>query len=417
MGNPAEETCCYPNKFNVTFQQLFVNSLRPLNAFYSTSLGFTSTDFAVSFLTGMTLESLNLFKNLAPGELRMLRDIAREHAVAAGKEIFREGDPGDGVYVIKNGLVEISALVNSEQSRILSQLGSGEIFGEMAVIEHCPRSATARAVKDTTLYFLPRGEMLALLQRSPALAFNALQEISRRLREFDQLHLREVVQTERLAVLGNFARGIIHDLKTPLTIIGLSAEIACMDNATPVKRTEAQERIRKQIWRINDMVGDILEFTRSNQPKTSLKAMDYSDFIREMLPELKSEALAKGATVEMENVLPAAKIILDPRRLHRVFFNLIHNATDVMADGGKIFIRFTSDKNEIVTEVEDTGPGIAPQMADKLFQPFATFGKSHGTGLGLSICKKTIEDFGGRIWTRAERGRGAIFCFSLPIAK
>ncbi len=107
----------------------------------------------------------------------------------------------------------------------------------------------------------------------------------------------------------------------------------------------------------------------------------------------------------------------DPRRLRRVFYNLVHNATDVMPNGGKIFLRFNADEKEIVTEIEDTGPGIAPEIADKLFQPFATHGKSHGTGLGLSICKKIIEDHKGRIWTRSEPKRGAIFCFSLPLAK
>ena len=121
--------------------------------------------------------------------------------------------------------------------------------------------------------------------------------------------------------------------------------------------------------------------------------------------------------IEMPDHPPAVTVLLDPRRLSRVFFNLVHNATDVMPDGGKIFLRFQLNENEIVTEIEDTGPGIAPEIADKLFQPFATFGKTHGTGLGLSICKKIVEDHGGRIWVRNEAGRGAIFCFSLPLAK
>jgi signal transduction histidine kinase len=103
--------------------------------------------------------------------------------------------------------------------------------------------------------------------------------------------------------------------------------------------------------------------------------------------------------------------------LSRVFYNLVNNATDVMLGGGKIFMRFNCDESEIVTEIEDTGPGIAPEIAEKLFQPFATHGKAHGTGLGLSICKKIVEDHGGRIWVRNEPGHGAIFCFALPLAK
>lgn len=362
-----------------------------------------------------TLESVNLFKNLAPDELKTLRSIAKEFSFAANQQIFREGDPGNGVYVIENGLVEISALVSGAQRRTLSRLDAGEIFGEMAVIENHPRSATAMAVTETKLFFLPREEILTLLQRSPAFAFNALQEISRRLREFDRLHLREVVQAERLAILGHFARGIVHDLKTPMTIIGLSAEIACIENTTAEKRAETQERIRKQISRINDMINDILEFTHVNT-STQFARVKYSAFVSDLLPELRAETEAKSTGLELQNEAPDAVVKLDANRLRRVFFNLIHNATDVMSDG-KIFLRFQVNENEIITEMEDTGPGIAPQIAGKLFEPFATYGKIHGTGLGLSISKKIVEDHGGKIWPRAEKGRGAIFCFSLPIAK
>jgi signal transduction histidine kinase len=365
----------------------------------------------------VALETLHLFKNLAPDELQILRSITQERKIAASGEIFREGDPGDGVYFVKSGLVEISGLVNADTRRVFSQLGSGEIFGEMSVIEDRPRSATATALKETEIYFIPRAEMHTLLQRSPALAFNMLQEISHRLRDFSQLHLREVVQAERLAVVGNFARSIIHDLKTPLTIIGLSADMACAANSTPEKRAQSQERIRKQILRVNDMVGDILEFTRTSRADTAPTPGNYADFIKEILPELQAEAEAKSVRIELQNEPPAVKLLLDSRRLRRVFFNLAHNATDFMLDGGKIFLRFNCHEREIVTEIEDTGPGIAPQIADKLFEPFATHGKSHGTGLGLSICKKIVEDHKGRIWTRSEPKRGAIFCIALPLIK
>jgi signal transduction histidine kinase len=103
--------------------------------------------------------------------------------------------------------------------------------------------------------------------------------------------------------------------------------------------------------------------------------------------------------------------------LSRVFHNLVHNATDVMPGGGTVLLRFQTDEKEIITEIEDTGPGIAPEIAGQLFQPFATHGKAYGTGLGLSICKKIIEDHGGKISARSEPGRGAIFRFTLPLAK
>ena len=365
----------------------------------------------------VALESIALFRNLNRNELQALRFISQERQFPAAREIFREGAPGDGVYFVKDGLVEISSIAESSVRRVFSQLGPGEIFGEMAVIEHRPRSATATAVKDTAVYFIPRAEMLSLIERSPALALNLLQQISHRLRELNQLHIREIVQAERLAAIGSFARSIVHDLKNPLSIIGLSAETFDMPGISPEVRAKSQVRIRKQVERISDMVGDILIFTEGKRPTNEIKPGDYRAFVLELIADLRAEAEIKSVRLEMENVPPAIPVTFDPRRLSRVFYNLVHNATDVMLDGGTILLRFNADEKEIVTEIEDTGPGIAPEIAGKLFQAFATFGKTHGTGLGLSICKKIVEDHGGRIWVRNEPKRGAIFCFTLPLAK
>jgi signal transduction histidine kinase len=363
------------------------------------------------------LESIVLFRELNQEDLQALRLITQERKFATGAEIFQEGAPGDGVYLVKAGLVEISGSVSSHGHRVFSRLGPGEIFGEMAVIEPHPRSATATAIQDTEVCFIPRGEMLSLIQRSPALAFGLLQEISHRLREFNRLHLREMVQAESLSLIGRFAQSIVHDLKNPLSIIGLSAEIFGMPGISPEIRAKTQLRIRRQVDRINDMVSDILIFTESNRTNTGLQPADYRAFILELIPDLRAEAELKAAQIETPNPPPAVQVAFDPRRLNRVFHNLIHNATDVMPNGGKIFLRFQVTEKEILTEIEDTGPGIAPEVAGKLFQAFVTFGKSHGTGLGLSICKKIIEDHEGRIWVRSEPARGAIFCFSLPLAK
>ena len=259
--------------------------------------------------------------------------------------------------------------------------------------------------------------MLSFIEHSPGLAFALLQQISHRLREFNQLHLRELVQAESLAVIGRFAQGIVHDLKNPLSIISLTAEMFDMPGVNPELRAKAQIRIRKQVERISDMVSDILIFTQGAAKPAELKPGDYCAFVLELADDLRAEAELKSAHIQMENTPPPVCVRFDPRRLRRVFFNLVHNATDVMLNGGIIFLRFQFNDLQITTEIEDTGPGIAPEIADKLFQPFTTHGKTKGTGLGLSICKKIAEDHGGSIAVRSEAGRGAIFSFTLPVAK
>jgi signal transduction histidine kinase len=362
----------------------------------------------------VTLEASKLFCQLSPPELSALRRVAREQGFSAGQEIFKEGDSGDGVYVVREGLVEISGLVDQKVRLVFSQVGPGEIFGEMAVVENKPRSAGAVAKADTAVYFIPRAEMLTLVERSPALALALLQEISRRLREFNRQYIREVLQAERLAIVGRFARSIVHDLKNPLNIIGLTAEIASMDRASPEMRQQASGRIRKQVERISDLIGEILDFTQGSQSDFVLAPADYGAFVAQFLEELGPEARLKSVTLELESPLPSVEVLIHPKRLRRVFYNLVHNATDAMPEGGKIILRFQATEKEVVTEVEDGGRGIAPEIAGQLFEVFATHGKAHGTGLGLSICKRIIEDHQGWISARNKPGRGAVFSFGLP---
>lgn len=361
------------------------------------------------------LGSADLFRELDPRDIQALRKIAQERAYPAGARIFSENDPGDGIYVIRDGLVEIAHVAGDQAIRLFSKFGPGEIFGEMAVIEDLPRSATITAAKETRVYFIPREEIRALLQRSPALSFELLQGISRRLRDFNQRHLSEIVEAERLAALGNFARSIVHDLKTPLAVIGMATEIMSAPNTRPEMRSESCARVKRQVTFISELVGDILEFTQTQRSDTPLPSVNYREFIQTIASELRSEDNLKTASLRLENEPPDIKLQFDPRRLRRVIFNLIDNAVDIMPENGEIILRFQNGKNEITTEIQDTGPGIPPQIANKLFQAFATFGKQHGTGLGLSICKKIIEDHGGRISARNAQDRGAIFSFTLPI--
>jgi signal transduction histidine kinase len=362
----------------------------------------------------VTLEASKLFCQLSPPELSALRRVAREQKFAAGQEIFKEGDNGDGVFVVREGLVEISGLVDQRVRLVFSEVGPGEIFGEMAVIENKPRSACAVAKEDSAVYFIPRAEVLALVERSPVLALALLQEISHRLREFNRQYIREVLQAERLAIVGRFARSIVHDLKNPLNIIGLTADLAAMDRATPELRQQAAGRIRKQVERISDLIGEILDFTQGTQSDFVLAPADYGAFVTQLLEELGPEAGLKSVKLELANPLPSVEVFIHPKRLRRVFYNLVHNATDAMPEGGKVILRFQVTEKEVITEVEDGGRGIAPEIAGQLFEVFATHGKAHGTGLGLSICKRIMEDHHGWISARNQPGRGAVFSFGLP---
>ncbi|MFM2293677.1 MAG: hypothetical protein RLZZ350_90, partial [Verrucomicrobiota bacterium] len=311
----------------------------------------------------VVLQNSPLFCQLAEGELRRLREATQTRRFPRGAEIFKQGDTGDGLLLVKSGLVNIVGAVTGNQRYVFARIGAGDFFGEMAVLEDKPRSATALAAEDTEIYFIPRDVMLALVERSPQISLKLLREISSRLREFNQQYVREVLQAERLAAVGKFARSIVHDLKNPLNIIGLSADIANMPGVPEDKRMEANLFIRKQVVRINDMISEIMEFTQSAGSVTDLKPTDYATFVRALLEEMQMEFDMKKVSLTFAQEPPAVTLPLNTKRLKHLFHNLINNAVQMLPKGGQLTFHFRVTDCEVVTELEDSGPGIAPEIA------------------------------------------------------
>jgi signal transduction histidine kinase len=362
------------------------------------------------------LESNKLFRDLSPEDMKLLRGATRESTFATDQVIFSQGDPGDGIYFIKDGSVLISTTVSTGDSKVLTKIGPGEMFGEMAVVDDEPRSASATAERQTSVYFIARPELLKFMDRIPRLASALMRELSRRQRTFNDQYVREVFEAERLQLVGRFASSIVHDLKNPLNIIGISADMACMPSSTLESRQVAKVRIRKQVERISNMVNELLEFAQGAHTNFVLAQLTYKTFLEPLIEEIQQEVSLKSVKIEYANPVPSTLVRINPQRLSRVFHNLIGNAADAMAGGGVIKIRFSQTSQEILTELEDSGKGIAPQVLDRLFQAFATYGKANGTGLGLSICKKIVQDHKGRIQARNVPNGGAIFSFTLPLS-
>jgi signal transduction histidine kinase len=210
----------------------------------------------------------------------------------------------------------------------------------------------------------------------------------------------------------------VHDLKNPLNIIGISADMICMPSATPESRQVSKGRIRKQVERISNMVSELLEFVQGSHTNFILARVDYSAFVLQLVEEIQQEVALKSVTVEYRSQPPPVMVQINPQRLARVFHNFMGNAADAMPGGGSVRLSFSiNSEGAVVTEMHDTGKGIPPQMLDRLFQAFATHGKANGTGLGLAICKKIIQDHKGAVYARNAPEGGAVFGFTLPVPK
>ncbi len=363
----------------------------------------------------MPLGAAKRFVGVLSEELHALESDGHVRNFRAGEVIFSAGDAGDGFYVVETGEVRISAVVGQNEPRTLAMIGAGDFFGEMAVVDDAPRSASAIAETATRAFFLSRETLLRLLEERPHLALNIVREFSIRMRALNQKYLEEIIQAERLAVIGRFAGTIVHDFKNPLTIIGLAAELACSNDTSPPMRHDAQNKIARQVERMTNMLQELIEFTRPSGQRPKLKAVDFARYMNPLVDEIRQEIADRGVKLVLENPPPNVSVRIQPERLSRLFYNLLNNAVDEMPEGGKILLRFVPSEKELRIEVQDTGKGIAPEIAQSLFKPFATHGKEHGTGLGLTICKKIVEDHGGRIWATSEPRKGATFSFTLPL--
>lgn len=354
------------------------------------------------------------FQELLATEMPHFKSAAKRLVCPEGSYFFDKGDEGDGLYVIESGIVEIVSSAKSGQRRVLATLGPGAIFGEMAVLDGQPRSAAAVAREETVVCFFSTSDALRLLEQSPRLLVALAREFSRRQREMTRQYVAEILEAERLTLVGRFAQSIVHDLKNPVNMIALAADLGTAEDTTTEDRAEARSIIGKQVDRLTNMVQELLEFSRGSHRDLKLVPTDYRGFVWQIIEDIRAEATERGAQIVCENEPPSTTLLLETQRLSHVFYNLVHNAIDFMPEGGVLTLRFTEAPGHVVTEIEDTGPGLAPEIAPHLFEPFATHGKHHGTGLGLSICKRIVEDHGGHITARSEPGRGAIFAFGLP---
>jgi signal transduction histidine kinase len=355
--------------------------------------------------------------DLLEAELLALESEGTVRRYAAGDVIFSAGEVGDGFHLVLAGRVRISALVGPNATCTLATIGAGDFFGEMAVIDDGPRSATATAEVPTRTCFIERRNVLRLLERQPHFALNIIRKFSARMRSLNQKYVEEIVQAERLATIGRFATAIVHDFKNPLAIIGLATDLACRRDTRPAQRLELRTMVTRQTARMHTMLHELIDYARPGAAPKSLGAVEFTGFLRELVRDAATELAPRQIRLHLVAPRLKLRVRLDPDRLTRVFYNLFSNAADVMPGGGSIEIRIRKAGRELQVDVQDTGPGIAPEIADSLFKPFATYGKPNGTGLGLTVCRRIAEDHGGRIWAHERPRHGARFTLALPLTR
>ncbi len=216
---------------------------------------------------------------------------------------------------------------------------------------------------------------------------------------------------ERLTTIGRLLSQVIHDFKTPMTVI--SGYVQLMQDADEsAQRNEYAEEILKQFDLLTAMQREVLEFARGERSifirKVYLKKF-FADIVRHLGREVEGRAIELDVEVDTKVVAR-----FDEGRVARAIHNLVRNAVEAMSDrGGKLTIQAGMEDDELVIRVSDTGPGIPQEVEGRLFQSFVTARKEGGTGLGLAIVKKIAEEHEGRVDVHSSSS-GAAFELRLP---
>jgi two-component system NtrC family sensor kinase len=231
-----------------------------------------------------------------------------------------------------------------------------------------------------------------------------------------------LLQSEKLAAVGQLAAGVMHEINNPLATIG--ACVAAIEGRLgPSVESGVREYldiIEAEVHRCTRIVDQLLDFSRSRPDRAEPVATDLNALLEQTLLLLKHHQRFKRLTVERELAGDLPRVLVDPERVIQAFMAIMLNAADAMERGGTLRVRtqrHSGQPDEVVAELADTGVGIPADDLAKIFEPFFTTKPAgRGTGLGLAICYGIVEEQGGRVGVESHPGLGTTFRVYLPVA-
>ena len=227
-------------------------------------------------------------------------------------------------------------------------------------------------------------------------------------------NLEQRLQSQRLEMLSLVIRGVVHDVRNPLTFINGYAEMLGEKLEGP-QRVTARDAIYRNVQDIDEMLRELADFTAGSDT-TNKQPTNVKELVEDVVEQFRTRAEAGRIRVTVRTRLKDAAVApLDAPKIRRVVANLVKNAIEATPPGGRITVVAARYKSDIYLWVRDSGSGVPPEVMSRLFEPFTTFGKKGGTGLGLSICRRFAEQHGGEVGCRTRMGKGTRFIVRLPL--
>ena len=379
-----------------------------------------------------------IIRQAFPGISQLEIDELVHHAevknFAPGTVLCREGANETKFYIMLDGTVDITKMINNVEQRHLKSLHTGDFFGEMALIHNAPRAANVTASTPVTVLEIDKENFDRVLQNSTSVSMAMVREISSRLRgndemAIDDLRMRasELAQAyQKLAeeelTRREFLSSIAHELRTPLMAAGGFLQLMQKGVISPDKMPSAIETVTRNIHHITTLVNDILFMQEMDLILPKFQSVDMLAIANDVAKKYEDTAAAAMVTLDVNAPEQLSNVSGDHKSLERALMALMDNAVKFSPDGGHVAINLREEQNDVVLEVVDQGIGIEPAKISRIFDRFYHVDRNDedlfgGIGLGLSITYQIIKQHNGSLTVHSEPDKGSTFTMRLKAMK
>ena len=383
------------------------------------------------------LRRVYFFKDLNDEEIGLVAGSCVEEEHGPGELLFAEGSIADRFYIVIEGRVEVWKNYYEPKPDLLAIHGPGHFFGEMALIDELPRSATVVAKDQIRVLYLYRDDFRRLIRERSSIAISVMTAISFMLRSSNELYVDDLrkrnaelekanveleraqagrLRSERLSTLGKFSSLILHDIRNPLSALKGQLQLMQMQIDEPEKLKAHIATSLDAVGRLERLASEFLDYSRGEirldmtvtTPGSLLRATEAD--LQERITHMKNPV---SVEIDLQCDDPA---ILDADRVRRALHNVADNACKAMAStGGKLVMRSTLESKALVFEVTDSGEGMSDEVLSHVFEPFYSASGQGGTGLGMLIVKNIVEAHGGHVNIKSAKGKGTSVFLIFPL--
>lgn len=380
------------------------------------------------------LKNIYFFHAMPIASLEKIVDLCTERSYDAGSVLFFEDMPGDCFFIVLSGEVEIWKRYGQTDSILLGVSGPGQPVGEMALIDNRPRSATVRARTRLQTLVVQANDFNDLLASDNSICVTLLKAVTMMVRKSNEAHISdldrqnrelarantdlrdaqdELLNRERLSVLGKFSSLILHDIRNPLAALRSRLELLKVNHDTPGYFEQALQKIEGDISRMDTLAAEFLDYARGD-----IRLNVSISTVERLFERFRDVMVLKNSTVlpRLELICNVDKpIIIDEERMLRALINAGENACKAMNDNGILTLRADVDGPDFLLTISDTGVGMPPEVLEHIFEPFYSSSGAGGTGLGMIIIKNIVEAHHGTVWVTSEVGKGTTVHIKLPV--